>query len=336
MPGTSALFIDVENYIRRTNEAAQNRRAPLVVAERRLYIDVKTELTYLQKLAFEKTAGRRLIVQRAYADFRVNILRGTPDVPGTSTADILMDLGIEPVQVYPYGAKNAADMRLIVDAGALMVTTNSVEQFIIAAGDADYIPLILDLRRRGAEVVVIAPEGSATKRLQYYCDEYLTLKNGRAEQGMDQGRMRSDFISYLAMLKEELPGIHLMPKSKWEAFRRRAFQCSANQHSFLLSELESLILESCPRGEVDLTRQEIRGGLMQMLESDCFLPAQAMAGSDQKVNWEKDKLKLDPEIGSCESLHQRVRDWLIAWYVAKGYDSRLVELAFEGGGLVLV
>jgi uncharacterized LabA/DUF88 family protein len=351
MRGTTALLIDLENYIRRMNEAAKKGGRAF---------HIKNEITYLQKLAFDATDGRRLIIQRAYADFRVEIVKRAPN--------ILMDMGIEPVQVYAFGGKpkknladrgglknsadggqqknsadegeqkNSADVRLIIDVAEMTATAHCPDQFIIVAGDADYIPLIMDLRRRGAEVVVFAPEGGAAKRLQYHCDKYFTFKEGRAVPGMDQGAMRTDFITYLTMLKklkEEVPEIHLMPKGKWEVFRTRAFQCSANQPPFLLSDLESRIRDSCPNGEGELTSEEIRGGLSQMLESDCFQLDSPMAGPTQKVNWEKDKLILDPAIGSWKALHRRVCDWLIKWYVRKGYDQRLAELALESGGLIL-
>lgn len=314
------------------NEAAINRGQP--PGKHGRAIDIRNEITYLQKLAFDATAGRRLIVQRAYADFRVDILMGKGD---DNPPNILMDMGIEPVQVYAFGGgpKNSADVRLIIDVAELTATAHSPDQFIIVAGDADYIRLILDLRRRGAEVVVFAPEGGAAKRLQYHCDKYFTFKDGRAVQGMDQGAMRTDFFTYLSMLREEIPEIHLMGKGKWEVFRTRAFQCSANRPPFLLSDLESLVRDSCPRGEVDLTSKEIWGGFIQMRESGCFRLDPAKTGPNQKVNWEKDTLRLDPAIDSWKALHRRVCDWLIDWYVAKGYDPRLVELALEGGGLVL-
>lgn len=109
MHGTSALLIDLENYIRRTNEAAIERG--VVPGKHGRAIDIRNEITYLQKLAFDATAGRRLIIQRAYADFRVQTLKGGGN---DNPPNILMDMGIEPVQVYPFGGglKNAADVRL--------------------------------------------------------------------------------------------------------------------------------------------------------------------------------------------------------------------------------
>jgi hypothetical protein len=100
MHGTSALLIDLENYIRRTNKAAIDRGQPMDKGG--LAIDIRNEITYLKKLAFDATAGRRLIVQRAYADFRVKILMGKGDY---NPPNILMDMGIEPVQVYAFGGR---------------------------------------------------------------------------------------------------------------------------------------------------------------------------------------------------------------------------------------
>jgi hypothetical protein len=56
MHGTSALLIDLENYIRRMNEAAIKRGLPLGKHGRA--IDIRDEITYLQKLAFDATDGR--------------------------------------------------------------------------------------------------------------------------------------------------------------------------------------------------------------------------------------------------------------------------------------
>ena len=70
------------------------------------------------------------------------------------------------------GNKNASDMRLAMDATALLNDETGVDFFLLVTGDADFIPLVLELKRRGAEVAVIGVMWHTKPVFQRYCDRF--------------------------------------------------------------------------------------------------------------------------------------------------------------------
>jgi uncharacterized LabA/DUF88 family protein len=83
-------------------------------------------------------------IRRAYGNWTKDSLRGW--------ADILHERAIQPVQQYDVSkGKNAADMALTVDAMALLYT-DAPDAFGIVSSDADFTPLVMHLRQRGAAV----------------------------------------------------------------------------------------------------------------------------------------------------------------------------------------
>lgn len=88
-----------------------------------------------------------VVWQAAYADFE----RLPPGGAGG-----LARAGIEPVFVAGGGNhKNAADMRLCVDALELAHTRPDIGTFVLVSGDGDYLPLVQRLRRYGRRVVLV-------------------------------------------------------------------------------------------------------------------------------------------------------------------------------------
>ena len=64
----------------------------------------------------------------------------------------LHDHAIRPVQQFSYSAgKNATDMALVIDAMELLYT-QKLDAFCIASSDADFTPLVMQLRANGHEV----------------------------------------------------------------------------------------------------------------------------------------------------------------------------------------
>lgn len=83
-------------------------------------------------------------IRRAYGNWTKPSLKGW--------ADVLHERAIQPVQQYDVSkGKNASDMALAVDAVALLYT-DAPEAFGIVSSDADFTPLVMHLRQRGAAV----------------------------------------------------------------------------------------------------------------------------------------------------------------------------------------
>src|SRR5215218_9885899 len=69
--------------------------------------------------------------------------------------------------------KNAADIKLAVDAMELAYERGFVSTFVIASGDSDFTPLVAALRALNRRVIGIGVKGSTSSLLPPACDEFL-------------------------------------------------------------------------------------------------------------------------------------------------------------------
>lgn len=83
-------------------------------------------------------------IRRAYGDWSSAGLKNWKDK--------LHEFAIRPIQQYSYSAgKNATDIALVIDAMELLYT-QKLDAFCIASSDADFTPLIMQLKANGHEV----------------------------------------------------------------------------------------------------------------------------------------------------------------------------------------
>jgi uncharacterized protein (TIGR00288 family) len=83
-------------------------------------------------------------IRRAYGDWGSSGLKGWKDK--------LHEFAIRPIQQFNYSAgKNATDIALVIDAMELLYT-QKLDAFCIASSDADFTPLIMQLKANGHEV----------------------------------------------------------------------------------------------------------------------------------------------------------------------------------------
>lgn len=83
-------------------------------------------------------------IRRAYGDW------ASPGLKGWKSK--LHDSAIRPIQQFSYSAgKNATDIALVIDAMELLYTQD-LDAFCIASSDADFTPLIMQLKANGHEV----------------------------------------------------------------------------------------------------------------------------------------------------------------------------------------
>src|SRR6476660_4263898 len=97
----------------------------------------------------------------------------------------LHEFGVELVDVPPStrAGKNAADMRLVIDALELCYAREHIDTFVIASGDSDFCPLAYKLRENDRFVIGLAVKGSTSPFFVKACDEFIYLKGqGRSEE----------------------------------------------------------------------------------------------------------------------------------------------------------
>ena len=83
-------------------------------------------------------------IRRAYGNWKKQELKGWEDQ--------LHEHAIRPMQQYDYSkGKNASDMAMVIDALALLYTDRP-DAFGIVSSDADFTPLVMHLREKGAAV----------------------------------------------------------------------------------------------------------------------------------------------------------------------------------------
>lgn len=112
----------------------------------------------------------RVTVKRAYADWSKSAKR-----------DQLLELGIEPIQVFQAGnsGKNASDIRLAVDAIDLL-HQSPIDVFVIVSADSDFVPVVNRLRAGGKTVIGAGRQATAPSTLVRSCDRYIYLDREQA------------------------------------------------------------------------------------------------------------------------------------------------------------
>ena len=150
----------------------------------------------------------RVIVRRAYADWnlfsehRENLLSQRIDM-------------IEVPQRTGMVRKNAADIKLAVDAIELSTQREFLTVFVIASGDSDFTPLVSKLRELNRRVIGVGVEGSTSNLLPGACDEFIFYErlsgqgSGRAEPVVSdggEGRL-SDVAAVSRLVTRTLAGL---------------------------------------------------------------------------------------------------------------------------------
>jgi uncharacterized protein (TIGR00288 family) len=149
------------------------------------------------------TERGRVVIRRAYADWNLF----SEYRQGLVAQRIEM---IEVPQRTGVVRKNAADIKLAVDALELSFERDFLTTFVIASGDSDFTPLVLKLRELNRKVIGVGVEGSTSELLPGACDEFLfyerllgpgTVRPRRgSRKKADNGETEEEEVSDLAEL----------------------------------------------------------------------------------------------------------------------------------------
>lgn len=108
----------------------------------------------------------RIVIRRAYADWNLF----------SEYRQDLVAQRIEMIEVPQRTGmvrKNAADIKLAVDALEFAFERDFITTFVVASGDSDFTPLVLKLRELNRRVIGVGVEGSTSELLPGACDEFL-------------------------------------------------------------------------------------------------------------------------------------------------------------------
>ncbi len=143
-----ALFLDYENLA--------------IGAEEQLHLD---HLDF-QPIADALAERGRVVVRRAYADW----VRFDEDRRELTRHHVEL---IEIPQRMGSVRKNAADIKMAVDAVELCFEREYITTYVLGTGDSDFTPLVHKLRELNRRVIGIGVEASTSALLPAACDEFL-------------------------------------------------------------------------------------------------------------------------------------------------------------------
>jgi uncharacterized protein (TIGR00288 family) len=112
----------------------------------------------------------RVVVRRAYADWS----RFEADRQMLTNSHVEL---IEIPQRKGLVRKNAADIKMAVDAIELAFERDYITTFVICTGDSDFSPLVQKLRELNKQVIGVGLKGSTSKLLPPACDEFIFYEN---------------------------------------------------------------------------------------------------------------------------------------------------------------
>jgi uncharacterized protein (TIGR00288 family) len=112
----------------------------------------------------------RVISRRAYADW--SMFANARQAMTRSHVEL-----IEIPQRMGVTRKNAADIKMAVDAIEVAFEREYVTTFVICTGDSDFTPLVHKLRELNKKVIGVGIKGSTSKLLPPACDEFLFYDN---------------------------------------------------------------------------------------------------------------------------------------------------------------
>jgi hypothetical protein len=88
--------------------------------------------------------------------------------------------------------KNAADIKMVVDAIEVAFERDYITTFVICTGDSDFTPLVHKLRELNKKVIGVGVKGSTSKLLPPACDEFLFYENLEGVDPRRQDNGKSD------------------------------------------------------------------------------------------------------------------------------------------------
>ncbi|MDD4844493.1 MAG: NYN domain-containing protein [Anaerotignum sp.] len=127
-----------------------------------------TQLAKLGEVLREVSTHGRIIVKRAYGNWKKQVLRNWEDE--------LKRLAIKPEQQFDYvTGKNTTDMALVIDTIELLHKA-IYDAFVIVSSDSDYTPLAIKLRESDVYVIGVG-EKKTPESFRNSCDEFIFLEN---------------------------------------------------------------------------------------------------------------------------------------------------------------
>ena len=126
-----------------------------------------TQLTKLEAVLHEVSAYGRIVVKRAYGNWKKRLL--------AKWEDEIKRLAIKAEQQFDYVAgKNTTDIAIVIDAMDLL-NTEMYDAFVIVSSDSDFTPLAVRLKESGIYVIGVG-EKKTPEAFCSACDDFIYLE----------------------------------------------------------------------------------------------------------------------------------------------------------------
>ena len=150
-----AVFVDYENLLKSYHRQLHGNRQQVEKYE---------ELDWKTILDFVRGDTGRIVIKRAYADW----------VLFKDKQRELLEYGFELVNTLSRGDKNAADIKIVIDAISILKEQNKeINNYFLISGDGDFIDLVHHLHANGKVVRGMGVSGTTSNYLTKVCDEFV-------------------------------------------------------------------------------------------------------------------------------------------------------------------
>jgi uncharacterized protein (TIGR00288 family) len=252
---TMAVFLDLENIARGTQDAHYPRFSIQKVLERLLL-------------------KGHIVVKKAYCDFE-RFKEFKRD---------LHEAAFELIEI-PHlrmSGKNSADIRMVVDALDLCYTKGHVDTFVILSGDSDFSPLVSKLRENAKTVIGVGVKNSSSDLFINNCDEFIyyddlvraapakgrpraTSADSAAKSGAVEGNgpALEDALKLITDTLEAITGERDENERIWGSMVKQAIKRrnpGFNERAYGFRSFNDLLLEAQKRGLLKLEADEKSGG----------------------------------------------------------------------------
>lgn len=154
-------------------------------------------------------AGRfgRVSVSYAFGDWKRSRLAGADAVLAGESFQLMH---------VPAARKNSADISMVTSAMELLFLYPHVSTYVLVTGDSDFRPLLVSIRRRGAQTAVVCDARSASEDLLALADEYRDYRDLLADDESSSAESEEDSTSLSREQAFELlaEAVTMMQKNK--------------------------------------------------------------------------------------------------------------------------
>ena len=123
-------------------------------------------------LDFSRRFGR-VSVAYAFGDWKRSRLAGADSVLAGESFQLMH---------VPSARKNSADISMVTSAMELLFLYPHVSRYVLVTGDSDFRPLLVSIRRRGAQTAVVCDARSASEDLLALADDYRDYRDLLADE----------------------------------------------------------------------------------------------------------------------------------------------------------